>query len=75
MFDPEEEMRLLNEQSQVIRKRTYRQRKSRLDKYKGELITLLKLGATCAQLQRWLRKKRIKVALSTVTRWVDKNYG
>jgi len=75
MFDPKKEMQQLNEQSANIRKRSYKQRKSRLDKYKGELITLLEMGAKCTQLQRWLRKKRIKVSLSTVTRWRERNYG
>ncbi|EID5629741.1 hypothetical protein ABV825_005128, partial [Escherichia coli] len=52
-------------------KKTYR--KSRLDRYTGELLQLYRAGASAAELQRWLREKRIRVVLSTVTRWLAKN--
>lgn len=58
-------------------KRTTRWRynhRSRLDRWAAELITLHRGGATNTELQRWLRQKhRIKVAYSTVKRWIDKH--
>lgn len=61
----------LNIQTKVIRKRRYVI--SRLDKYKGELLTLYKKGVTIAELQRWLRQRKIKVVYSTVYRWIQKH--
>jgi len=61
----------LKVQTKVIRKRRYVV--SRLDKYKGELLTLYKNGVTIAELQRWLRKRKIKVVYSTVYRWLQKH--
>ena len=58
-------------QTKLIRKRRYV--KSRLDRFKGELLNLYIQGLSIAELQRWLKKKRIKVAYSTVYRWVQKN--
>jgi len=58
-------------QTKLIRKRRFSI--SRLDRFKGELLNLYMNGLTVAELQRWLRKKRIKVAYSTVYRWVQKN--
>ncbi|HAU8145951.1 hypothetical protein PDN92_27975 [Escherichia coli] len=71
MFDVRHELTRLREQTQTIRKKTYR--KSRLDRYTGELLQLYRAGASAAELQRWLREKRIRVVLSTVTRWLAKN--
>lgn len=70
-FDPDLEVKKLKEQTSTIRKTRYS--KSRLDRYKGELLTLSQSGATCAELQRYLRTKRIKVVHSTVARWLAKH--
>jgi arginine repressor len=32
-------------------------------------------GCSIAELQRWLRKKRIKVVHSTVARWLEQQDG
>ncbi|KXI20923.1 hypothetical protein AS132_23885 [Photobacterium sanguinicancri] len=73
-FDVQCELSALKAQTQAIRKRAYSARKSRLDKYKFELLALHHAGANTAELQRWLRtNNRIKVAHSTVLRWLDKN--
>lgn len=53
------------------RKKTYA--KSRLDKYRGDIVMLLQGGATAVDIQKWLRERRIKVVLSTVTRYLDKH--
>ena len=73
-FDVQSELSTLKAQTKTIRKRSYSTRKSRLDKYTHQLLELHQAGATDAELQRWLRaNKRIKVAHSTVLRWLEKN--
>jgi len=70
-FDPATEAAQLRTDTQAIRKRRYS--RSRLDRWKGELLQLQQAGATPAELQRWLRSKRIKVTHSTVSRWLQRN--
>lgn len=70
-FDVTYEVKKLKEQTQMSRQMRYGE--SRLDQYKKQLILLQMNGATIAELQRWLRAKRIKVEWSTVSRWMDKN--
>ncbi len=73
-FDAKSELAILKAQTDEIRKRSYSVRKSKLDKYEFQLLTLKKDGATIAELQRWLLKsKRIKVSHSTVLRWLQKH--
>lgn len=72
-FDVESELAKLKEQTEMQRKRPYFRRKSRLDKYHHELISLHQSGASQAELTQWLRSKRIKVAPSTVSRWLSNN--
>lgn len=72
-FDVQNELYVLKTQTQLIRKRHYCQRKSRLDKFTYELLELRRVGASCAELQRFLRTKRMKVAHSTVQRWLTKH--
>ncbi|MCP6001090.1 hypothetical protein NL386_25935 [Klebsiella pneumoniae] len=70
-FDTAAELAALQAQTRRIRQVRYRP--SRLDRYTGELLSLHQAGASAAELQRWLRARRIKVVLSTVTRWLEKN--
>jgi hypothetical protein len=70
-FNAIEEVAKLKAQAKNIRKKNYR--KSRLDKFKGELLSMKKDNIRPVDMQRWLRAKRIKVELSTVTRWLAKN--
>ncbi len=72
-FEEDTELKKLKEKSKNIRFRYYKQHRSRLDKYKGELLTLHRAGTTCKELQDWLRDHRIKVNYSTVHRWIAKN--
>ncbi len=69
-FDTAAELAALQAQTRRIRQVRYRP--SRLDRYTGELLSLYQAGASAAELQRWLRPG-IKVVLSTVTRWLEKN--
>ena len=49
------------------------QRRSKLDRHAAELLALRRVGASVAQLTRWLRFRRdTAVAATTVGRWVDK---
>ncbi|ECJ2224807.1 hypothetical protein FNS94_23970 [Salmonella enterica] len=70
-FNVRDELAALREETRIIRKRSYH--RSRLDNHTGELSQLYSEGASAAELQRWLRKKRVRVALSTVTRWLKRN--
>jgi hypothetical protein len=72
-FNVKDEVADLKRQTSTIRKRSYRTRKSRLDKHTYELLELRKHGASVAEIQRWLRKQRVKVAHSTVLRWFEKH--
>ena len=72
-FDVNKEKQALKQQTKAIRKRTYKKRISRLDRYKGEILELHRAGVIPAEIRRWLRGKRIKVVLTTVTRWLQKN--
>lgn len=72
-FDTQSELLALKAQTESLRKRCYKRRKSRLDKYKFELLELHRAGATGAELQRYLRSQRIKVTHSTVQRWLANN--
>ncbi len=70
-FDEVATLKKLKEETKNIRYRYYK--KSCLDRYKGELLTLYRSGASRAELRRWLRTQQIKVAWSTVNRWIIKN--
>ena len=74
-MDIEKEIRRLKAQTRQIRKRSYSRRKSRLDRYHGEILALHKAGATSAEIQRWLQEKRIKVHRTTVSRYIHNNNG
>ena len=70
-FDPDKEVAELKKDSELRRKRSYKQRQSKLDKHHAELEALRQRGATIVELTRWLsKKKRFVVAESTVHRWL-----
>ena len=71
VFDPLTELATLRQQTATIRKRNFV--RSRLDRHAGELLALHRAGASTAELPRWLRERRIKVAPSTVARWLAKH--
>ena len=73
MFDTDTELDLLRRQTSEIRKKSYS--RSRLDRYRGELLQLHRAGASVAELQRWLRARRIRVVHSSVARWIARNGG
>lgn len=71
-FDTAHEVQKLKEQTRSIRKRSYSNRISKLDKYKTEVLSLRHGGASYSEIHRWLKKKRYKVAISTVQRFCYK---
>lgn len=68
LFDPREEVERLRAITRTRRKTTYR--RSRLDRFTGELLQLRQAGASIAELQRWLRERRVVVVHATVARWL-----
>lgn len=70
-FNPQSELAKLKRSNHIRRK----PRTSKLVRYHSELLVLYANGATMADLQRWLRKHRIKVAHSTISRWLAKQLG
>jgi len=75
-MNAEQEVECLKAQTKQLRKRSYSRRKSRLDRYCGEIVALRKAGATCVEIQRWLKERRIKVHRTTISRYLSKvSYG
>ena len=72
-FDAAAEAALLRAQTRARRRPRYR--RSRLDRYKGELLALRDEGCTTAELQRWLMAHRIRVQHATVARWLRRHAG
>lgn len=68
-FDVETELAKLKAETRELRQKRFKN--SRLNAYRGELVTMYAEGATVAELQRWLKAKRISVAWTTVKRWLD----
>lgn len=74
-FNAADELIKLRADTAMRRKRSYAKRKSRLDRYHGEIALIFKEGGSIREIQRWLRKRKaIRVAESTVHRWL-KNKG
>lgn len=71
-FDVETELAKLKAETRELRQKRFKN--SRLNAYRGELVTMHEEGATVAELQRWLKAKRISVVWTTVKRWLD-NHG
>lgn len=68
-FDVETELAKLKAETRELRQKRFKN--SRLNAYRGELVRMHEEGATVAELQRWLKAKRISVAWTTVKRWLD----
>jgi len=71
IFDAEKEAAELKKR----RKLKYQQRhgRSRLDRFSGQILGLKNAGSSAVEIQDWLRSNRIKVSLSTITRWIKKH--
>ena len=70
-FDAQAEVELIRARRAEARRKLYR--KSRLDKYRAELVAMKQAGASCADLVEWLRvSHRCKVNRSTIDRYLKK---
>lgn len=72
-FDPIAEVKRIRSRRAEARRRIFR--KSRLDKYRYELLAMRKAGASCADLVEWLRTHRCKIHRSTIARFIKKFQG
>lgn len=68
--DIETELAQIRQQRRAARRKRYY--RSRLDRYRAELVALRRAGATLAEIAAWLRRRRIKVACSTICRYLAK---
>ena len=70
-FNAQAEVRQIRARRAEARRRLYR--KSRLDRYRAELVAMKQVGASCADLVEWLRiKHRCRINRSTVDRYLRK---
>ena len=70
-FDALGEVQWVRARRAEARRRLYR--KSRLDKYRAELLAMRQAGASCADLVEWLRvNHRLKIHRSSIDRYLKK---
>lgn len=70
-FDAHSEVERIRSRRAEARRKLYR--KSRLEKYRAELVAMKQAGASCADLAEWLRvKHRIKIHRSSIDRYLSK---
>ncbi|ACD95151.1 hypothetical protein [Trichlorobacter lovleyi] len=62
------ELAAIRQQRRVARWRRYY--RSRLDRFRAEIVALRRAGATLAEIVAWLRKRRCKVVCSTISRYL-----
>lgn len=70
-MDTKSEIERLAALVKMRRKKTYES--SKLDKFKHDILSLKAEGATLEMLKLWLAEKRIKVDVSTISRWLKKH--
>lgn len=70
-FDAQAEVERIRARRAEARRKLYR--KSRLDKYRAELVAMKQAGASCADLAEWLRvNHRCKVNRSSIDRYLKR---
>ena len=70
-FDPQEELKRIRALRADARRKRFR--KSKLDKYRTELVAMRRIGASCADLAEWLRiTHRCKINRSSIARYLQK---
>lgn len=70
-FDAQAEVERIRTRRAEARRKLYR--KSRLDKYRAELVAMKQASASCADLAEWLRvNHRLKIHRSTIDRYLKK---
>jgi hypothetical protein len=70
-FDAQKEVEWIRNRRAEARRKLYH--KSRLDRYRSELVALRRAGASCADLVEWLRvNHRLKIHRSSIDRYLRK---
>lgn len=70
-FNAQAEVERIRVRRTEARRKLYR--KSRLDKYRAELVAMKQAGASCADLVEWLRiSHRLKTHRSSIDRYLKK---
>lgn len=70
-FDARAEVKRIRALRTEARRRLFR--KSRLEKYRAELVAMRKAGASCADLAEWLRvTHRCRIHRSSIDRYLKK---
>lgn len=73
-FDAQAELDRIRSRRAEARRKLFR--RSRLDKYRAELVAMKQAGASCADLAEWLRvSHRCRINRSTVARYLQKLHG
>lgn len=72
-FDAAGEAARLRDKAQLRQRKRYT--RSKLDKWRPEILALHAEGATLEQIQIWLQEKRLKAALSTISRWLKRQHA
>jgi hypothetical protein len=69
-FNPLQELKKVKEIRAIHRRKQYR--KSRLERYRLELVLMRRAGGSCQDLSTWLRlKHRLKINRSTIDRYLS----
>ena len=69
-FDAEAEVARIRSRRAGARRTHYR--KSRLDRYRAELVARRRAGASCADLAEWLRIRRSRIHRSSIDRYLKR---
>jgi hypothetical protein len=69
-FNPLKELQEIKERREMIKRRLYR--KSKLEKYRSELVAMRQAGASAQDLVVWLKMKhRLKIHRSSIDRYLS----
>jgi hypothetical protein len=69
-FDASGELSELRRLQAVKRRRRYA--RSKLDRWRAEIVALRRAGATLSELRVWLKRKRLDASRSTIQRFLKK---
>jgi len=69
-FEPESVLISLRQRQALRRRRCFT--RSKLDRFRAEVVALHRAGATLAQLKLWLHDRRIDVSRTTIMRYLKR---
>jgi hypothetical protein len=68
-FDPIKELQAVREKRDMQRRKKYR--RSKLERFRAELVSMRRAGASCQDLVIWLQMKhRVKIHRSNIDRYL-----